>query len=189
MNTTNHNRDKKQIEVCQIVCMTSSGVIGSNGQLPWHIPEDLAKFKGITMGSCLIMGRKTWQSLPGILPGRAHVIMSRSALSLPNHQQLALANTVKSALEIAKKLTSNQRVFVIGGSEIYQLLLPWSQKVYVTEINDNIAGDTFYPIAALDQFRLLEKKPITLALTSPKNNDSHHPPDRVVSGYDKLFIR
>jgi dihydrofolate reductase len=123
-----------------IVAMSTNRVIGSNNQLPWHLSADLKRFKSITMGKPIVMGRKTWQSLGKPLPGRDNVVLSRSRLFKANG--CFVFNSLQNVLE---SYASEKEIMIIGGSAIYQLALPMTQKLYVTEINKHYDGDTYFP--------------------------------------------
>ena len=129
-----------QIEM--IVAVAENGVIGHDGKMPWRLSTDLKRFKKITMGLPIIMGRHTWESLPGVLPGRLNVIITRSKFDLPDG---AIAvNSPEAALEVSKE-TGSQRVMIIGGGEIYKLGFAYVDKLYITEIYANIDGNTYFP--------------------------------------------
>jgi dihydrofolate reductase len=120
-----------------VVARAQNGVIGRDGKLPWHIPADLKRFKALTMGSVMVMGRKTFESLPGLLPGRRHIVLTRdSGWSMPGAE---VAHSVEGAIERAQ----GERVSVIGGAEIFELLLPLADRIELTEVLAEIAGDTF----------------------------------------------
>lgn len=122
------------------VAVASNGVIGRNGQLPWHLPEDLKHFKRITLGHPIIMGRRTWESLPGALPGRDNIVVSsRSGYEAPGA-------AVASSLEGAIALCAGEAVaFVIGGSRLFEESLPIAAGLVMTEIHRDYEGDTWFP--------------------------------------------
>ena len=122
-----------------IVARADNNVIGHEGRLPWHLPEDLRQFKITTMGAPMIMGRKTFQSLPGLLPGREHIVLT--------HDQGWKARGAKVAhsREEALALAAGDRVSVIGGAEIYALFLPIAERIHLTEVHVAPEGDTFFP--------------------------------------------
>lgn len=125
------------MSITLIVARASNGVIGKDGGLPWHIPADLKRFKALTMGSVLMMGRKTFASLPGVLPGRRHIVLTRDPdWSAPG---VAVAHTVEQALAIA----GNEPVSVIGGAEILRIFAPLADRIELTEVLAEIDGDTF----------------------------------------------
>lgn len=135
-----------------IYARARNGVIGINGALPWHLPEDLTHFKKLTMGCPVIMGRKTWDSLPPKfrpLPGRTNVVITRQVDWQENG---ALpANNMLEALSICEHMSiildpSPDQVWVIGGAQIYAQALPFAKRVVVTEIDADFQGDAFAPI-------------------------------------------
>jgi dihydrofolate reductase len=120
-----------------------NGVIGRNGNMPWHLPEDMAHFKGTTMGCPVIMGRKTWDSIPPKfrpLPGRRNIVLTRAK----NWSQIGaeVSNTLHEALQ---KCEQSEIVWVIGGAEIYAQALPLAHNAEVTEIDAEIDGDAYAP--------------------------------------------
>ncbi|MBG6214664.1 MAG: dihydrofolate reductase [Cryobacterium sp.] len=124
-----------------IWAQTLGGVIGANGLMPWHLPEDLAHFRSVTHGGAVIMGRRTWDSLPERyrpLPGRQNVVVTRQ------RDWAAEGASVAHSLEDALSQTEGP-VWVIGGAEIYRLALPYADILEVTEIDAVITGDTFAP--------------------------------------------
>jgi dihydrofolate reductase len=127
-----------------IFARSRNGVIGKNNQLPWHLPEDLAHFKQITSGHPVIMGRKTWDSLPPRfrpLPGRLNIVITRQ-----NHWRAEGAQTAHSLKDALDALLPNQQAWVIGGAEIYQQALPLACRAEVTELDLEVSdGDVFAP--------------------------------------------
>ena len=122
-----------------IVARAQNGVIGRAGKLPWHIPADLKRFKALTMGSVMVMGRRTFDSLPGLLPGRRHVVLTRDrGWSVEGAE---VAHDVDEALRLAR----GERVSVIGGAEIFGLFLPLADRIELTEVLADIPGDTTMP--------------------------------------------
>jgi dihydrofolate reductase len=143
--------------VSAIAAMASNRVIGREGDLPWRIPEDFRFFKEKTKGHIMIMGRKTFESLPGLLPGRLHIIVTRQAEYQPKglnedelHQALVVAS-VEEAVGAAEAMLTDEdkewgdEVFVIGGGEIYQLAMDFTDRIYLTEIDAEVDGDTIFP--------------------------------------------
>jgi dihydrofolate reductase len=121
-----------------IVAMTENRVIGNAGTIPWHLPEDFKFFKATTMGHAILMGRKTYESIGKPLPGRENIVLSRT---MPETSGV----TVLNSLDELKEPTDGRDLFVIGGEEIYQLLLPKVQELYVTKVPRVIEGDTRFP--------------------------------------------
>lgn len=123
-------------EIILVLARAANNVIGADGALPWHIPADLRHFKQITKGRPMIMGRKTFDSLPGILPGRRHIVLTRDR----NWEEDG-AEPVHS-LEEALRVANGPHVCVIGGGEIYRLFLSVANRIELTEIGLNPEGDT-----------------------------------------------
>lgn len=123
-----------------VAALARNGVIGAQGKLPWHLPEDLQHFKRLTLGHPVIMGRRTWESLGRPLPGRENVVISRR----PGYA--AAGASVASSLQAAIALCAGEPVaFVIGGAEIYAAALPLADGLVMTEIDRDYAGDTRFP--------------------------------------------
>ena len=123
-----------------VAAVASNGIIGANGALPWRLPEDLQHFKRITMGHPVIMGRKTWESLAGPLPGRDNIVVTRTA------GYEAPGASVASSLEAALALCLGEPVaFVIGGSSLFAESLPLAAGLVMTEIYKDFEGDTWFP--------------------------------------------
>ena len=120
-----------------IVARAANGVIGDAGTLPWHIPEDLKRFKALTMGKPMIMGRKTFESLPGLLPGRRHIVLTRGEWTAKGAE---VAHDAHSALAVA-----GANAFVIGGAEIFALFEPHADRLELTEVHASPEGDTVMP--------------------------------------------
>lgn len=124
-----------------VVAVSRNGTIGRNGGLPWHISTDLKRFKAITMGKPLIMGRKTWESLPKKpLPGRPNIVITRQK----NYRAegARVVPDIPSALAAAGQV---EEVCVIGGGEIFDMFLPQTDRIYLTEVDLEVEGDTFFP--------------------------------------------
>ncbi len=125
-----------------IVAKAENNVIGKNNELIWHIPEDLKRFKELTTGHVIIMGRKTFESLGRVLPNRKHVILTQNRNYKIEESNVEIVYSVE---ELKKYIDNDEENFVIGGGMIYQLLLPFTQKMYITEIHKNYDGDTTFP--------------------------------------------
>ena len=125
--------------VTLIVARASNGVIGRDGSLPWRISADLKRFKTLTMGSAMIMGRRTFDSLPGVLPGRRHIVLTRDQDW--SAEGAEVAHSVEEALALAGEVP----VSIIGGAEIFELFLPLSDRIELTEVLGDVHGDTIMP--------------------------------------------
>jgi dihydrofolate reductase len=124
-------------QVTAILARAANGAIGRGGALPWRIPADLQRFKRLTMGRPMIMGRKTFESLPGLLPGRRHIVLTRSRGWRAKGAEVA--HDVNEALDLSR----NTDVTVIGGAEVYRLMLPHTTRIELTEVHAEVPGDTF----------------------------------------------
>ncbi len=132
-----------------IVAVANNHVIGINNTLPWHLPEDLKRFRALTTGHHIIMGRKTYESLGRLLPGRTTVIVTR------NKDYKLEGALVAHSLQAALYLCLNDvEAFVIGGAELYQDGLKLANKLYITEVDLEVTGDAFFP--AIDMQEWLE---------------------------------
>ncbi|MEI2635502.1 MAG: dihydrofolate reductase [Methylotenera sp.] len=136
-----------------IVAMASNRVIGINNTLPWRLPEDLKRFKALTMGHHIIMGRKTYESLGRLLPGRTTVIVTRNkAYSV---EGALIANSLEAAIDLSK---GDDEPFLIGGAELYQVGLKLATRLYITQVHAEFAGDAFFADIDLTHWQLSEKK-------------------------------
>lgn len=135
-----------------IVAIANDNVIGKDNKLIWHISEDLKRFKRITNGHKMIMGRKTFQSLPGVLPNREHIIITRDTNFSVDSEQVSICHDLDSLIE--KYKNSKEEVLIIGGAEIYTQFLPHADKLYLTRINHDFNGDTHFPKINHDDFEV-----------------------------------
>jgi dihydrofolate reductase len=123
-----------------VVATDERGAIGRDGRLPWHLPDDLRRFKALTMGKPIVMGRKTWESIGRPLPGRQNIVVTRQ----PGFQ--AAGATIVSSLEDALAAAANAaEICVIGGAEVYRLALPHAQLIYLTRVHAMVEADTYFP--------------------------------------------
>ena len=131
-------------EIYLVAAVAANGVIGAEGAMPWHIPADLRRFKSLTMGHNglgwpMVMGRKTFDSLPGLLPGRRHIVLTRDTAWQAEGAEVA--HSLPEALHLANA----PHIAVIGGAEIYALALPLAGRIELTEVRAEIPGDTHMP--------------------------------------------
>lgn len=131
-----------------IVALAKNRVIGKNNSLPWHLPEDLKRFRALTTGHHIIMGRKTYESLGRLLPNRTTVIVTRNA-----DYQVAGALIAHSLDEAMALCHGDDEAFLIGGAELYQMGLHMADKMYVTELDLAVAGDAYFPEFDLSQWQ------------------------------------
>ncbi|MEQ1721527.1 MAG: dihydrofolate reductase [Nitrosomonas sp.] len=139
-----------------LVAMSKNRVIGKNNQLPWHLPEDLKHFKALTMGHPIIMGRKTYESIGKVLPGRTNIIVTRQKnYVIPS---AIVVDSIQSAFAAGlKENSAKNEAFVIGGEEIFHQALTFSQRIYLTEIQKTFDGDTFFPALNSQEWREAER--------------------------------
>jgi dihydrofolate reductase len=136
-----------------VAAVAANGIIGANGKLPWHLPEDLKHFKRVTLGHPVIMGRKTWESLKGPLPGRENIVITRQA----GYQASGAA--VASSLDAALALCAGESVAcVIGGEQIFEEALPLAAGLIMTEIKQDFAGDARFPDYDRSQWREAQRE-------------------------------
>ncbi len=123
-----------------IAAAAENRVIGINNQMPWHLPADLRHFKALTVGKPIIMGRKTWESLPGLLPDRPHIVVTRR----PDYRAKGcqVAHSMDAALAAAGDV---HEVMIVGGATLYGAMLPQADRIYLTLVETTVAGDTFFP--------------------------------------------
>ena len=126
-----------------IVARAENGVIGRAGKLPGHLPADLKRFKALTMGKPMIMGRKTFESLPGLLPGRRHIVLTRDTGW--SAEGAEVAHNVDAALALA-----GEDAFVIGGAEMFELFVNVAERLECTVIHEQFGGDTFFHVDQAD---------------------------------------
>ena len=126
--------DKSRITI--VIARAGNGVIGRDGKLPWHISADLKRFKALTMGSAMIMGRKTFESLPGLLPGRRHIVLTRD----PDWR--AEGAEIAHSADEAMRLAGGEPVAVIGGAHVFTEFLPLADRIELTEVLEEVQGDT-----------------------------------------------
>jgi dihydrofolate reductase len=133
-------------KIALIVARARNGVIGRDGGLPWKLKADLRQFKEVTLGKPVVMGRKTWESLPFPLPGRANLVLSRD----PSFRPLGAETSTSFEALLARAGTLAGRsgaaeIMVIGGEALFDLALPIAERIYLTEVDAEVAGDVFFP--------------------------------------------
>ncbi len=138
-----------------IVAIANNNVIGKDNKLIWHLPEDLKRFKKITTGHTIIMGRKTFESLGRVLPNRKHVILCNDMeLNIDNENVIVLED-----ISLLKEyIDSEEENFVIGGATIYKLLLPFAQKMYITKIDEDFVGDVYFPKINEEEWKIIQEE-------------------------------
>lgn len=136
------------LDLTLVAAVAENGVIGADGEMPWHYPRDLEHFRSTTMGSPVIMGRKTFENvrekMGGPLDGRSNVVMS-STLDEQPESNVVIARSLSAALDRAAELASDGVAYVIGGADVYEQTLPLASRMILTEIPERPAGDTTFP--------------------------------------------
>ena len=148
--------------VSLIVAMDAAGVIGRDNSLPWHLPEDLKRFKSLTMGKPILMGRRTFESIGKPLPGRKNLVLTRMAGW--TQAGVTAVHSLEEALDAAGFAAE---LVVIGGAEVFALALPFARRIYLTEVHAQIAGDRRFPPFDRSQWRETER--------STRAPDERHP--------------
>jgi dihydrofolate reductase len=148
--------------ISMVVAMGENRVIGRDGGLPWHIPDDLKLFKKITMGKPIIMGRKTWESLGRPLPGRPHVVITRDR----NYEAAGarVVHDLDHALYVSHGMAvalEEEEIMIIGGAEIYGLAIAKADRLYLTEVALSPCGDAFFPYFDVDQWPVISRTTYT----------------------------
>jgi dihydrofolate reductase len=133
------------------VARASNGVIGRANSLPWHLPADLQRFKKTTMGKPILMGRRTYDSIGRALPGRLNLVLTRDpAWQAPG---VIAVHSLAEAFEAARDATE---IFVIGGADLFQLVMPLADRIYLTDVHADVPGDTVFPAPAANEWREIE---------------------------------
>jgi dihydrofolate reductase len=133
-----------RMRVSIIAAVAQNGVIGRDGKLPWHLSADLQRFKRLTMGHTIIMGRRTWESIGRPLPGRRMVVVTRQPNYKINFPDVVTANTLDDALKIAKA-ACDVEAFIVGGAQLYDEALHRADRLYLTRVLTQVEGDTYFP--------------------------------------------
>ena len=159
-----------------IVAMAKNRVIGADGKIPWRLPNELQLFKSVTMGHHIIMGRKTWESIGRLLPGRTTVIVTRQKdYAVPG---ALIAHTLDAAIALC---AGDEEIFVIGGGELYRLALPLADRIYLTVVDAEPAGDTRMPDFDPAQWKIAD--------TRQFSKDERHAHDYRFEVHDRVAIR
>ena len=143
------------MKVSMIVAASANNVIGADGGLPWRLSEDLRRFKEITMGKPMIMGRLTYETIGKALPGRRSIVLTRRADYQPAGVDVVF--TPEAALQLAGDV---DEVMIIGGGKVYEKFLPMSERIYLTRVHAEVKGDTFFPEIREDEWRIVSSQPL-----------------------------
>ncbi len=148
--TTMERGNNPQISI--IAAMAENRVIGRDNALPWRLPADLQHFKALTVGKPIVMGRKTWESLPGLLPDRIHIVITSDTGYRADG--CIVVNSLQAALAAAG---DSPEIMVVGGALIYQQALPLAKRIYLTLVHAAVEGDTLFPELGMDEWHELER--------------------------------
>lgn len=157
-----------------LVAMDRNRVIGYNNDLPWHLPNDLKFFKEKTIGHTIIMGRKTFESIGRILPKRKHIVLTKSDERFPS--EVEVIRDIETVYQMNKK-NEDEELFVIGGGDIFEQVLPLADRMYITKIEETFQGDTFFPKFSTEEWELVSKEKGT--------KDEKNPYDYYFLQYDR----
>jgi dihydrofolate reductase len=155
--------------IALVAALGRNGVIGAGGTMPWHLPADLKHFRRLTRGHVVVMGRKTFESIGGALKGRTNLVLTRA---------LTFSAAGCEVLHAIEPILQEERpVFIIGGAELYREFLPHADRLYLTRIDAEFAGDTFFPAFDSAQWRLVAAE--------PREQDEKNPYDLVFETYER----
>ncbi len=143
-----------RMKISVIVARTLNKVIGKDNAMLWHLPVDLAWFRENTLGKPVIMGRKTYESIGRLLPKRPNIILSRSGFAIDGAYS---ATSLEQAVELAKNFANSDEIMILGGGELFKQAMPFADKLYLTEIQANIEGDTFFEFDETQWQQVAEK--------------------------------
>lgn len=146
--------DESPPRLAVIVAMAANRVIGKEGTLPWHLPEDLKHFKRVTTGHAVIMGRRTYESIGHPLPKRRNIVVTRNESAA--FSGCETASSLDEAIEMAR--ATDDCPFVIGGASLYEDALPRATELHITAIDREVEGDTYFPAQELSDFELIESR-------------------------------
>ena len=138
-----------------IVAKAKNNIIGKDNALIWHLPEDLKRFKKLTTGHTIIMGRKTFESLGRVLPNRQHIILCNDAQMDINNKNVEILEDISM---LDKYVKDSEEHFVIGGATMYRLLMPMCSKMYITEIDRDFEGDVSFPEINLNEWKVTKRE-------------------------------
>lgn len=157
------------MRISLIVAVASNSVIGSNNTLPWHLSDDLKRFKALTMGHPIIMGRKTFDSIGRALPGRTSIVITRRH-DAPLADGVLRATSFDEAIALARTAPGSDEAFVIGGGEVYALALPHAHHLHLTRVHAEVTGDTLFPPIDMREWREMHHESIS---AGGKNDHAH----------------
>lgn len=160
--------DDSTVPVALIAARARNGCIGRNGKLPWKLPGDLPYFRRCTWGKPVIMGRKTWESLPGPLAGRTNIVVTRQSDYAASGAKVV--GSLEAGIGLAQSVAlieAATEIMVMGGGEIYAQALVFADRLYLTEVHDDIKGDAFFPAVDLSDYKQLAREDFYAAGDNP----------------------
>jgi dihydrofolate reductase len=140
-----------------IAAINDNYVIGKENKMLWNIQSDLKRFKNLTTGKTIVMGRKTFESLPGILPNRKHIVITKNKDYSIESKDVII---IKDISEIIKLKNLSEEIFIIGGGEIYLQFLPFCRRLYITKVRDRQKGDAYFPKFNMNEYKVIEKQTV-----------------------------
>ena len=143
------------MRISLIVAMDKNNLIGSSNQIPWHIPGELKRFRNITMGKPIVMGRKTHESIGKPLDGRVNIVLTKN-----ENLRFDGVKCFSKLEDILSNLKNEKEVFIIGGSQIYEITLPLANRLYITIIDKEYSGDTWFPKIDFSEWKITEKNKV-----------------------------
>ncbi len=140
-----------------VVAVSKNKVIGNDEGLPWHLTNDMKFFRQITLtgSKTMIMGRKTFESLPKVLPGRKHIVLTQNKDYKVDDENVQI---IHSKDDLMPYVNSDEEYFIIGGAEVFEVMFPYTKRMYITEIHEDFEGDTFFPDYNQSEWKVKEKK-------------------------------
>ncbi|WP_142416502.1 dihydrofolate reductase [Bartonella massiliensis] len=163
------------ISICLIAAVAENGVIGHEGTMPWHLSTDLQRFKALTLGKPIIMGRKTWDSIGRPLLGRTNIVITRDRTF--SAEGAVVVHSLSQACSLAKSVAAQndvEEIFIIGGGEIFQQGFSLADKIFLTKVLASIEGDSFFPVFDKEKWTIVQTQDI------PKGDKDSHPTHFVV---------
>ncbi len=152
--------EKDNLSLSIVVAASDNGVIGREGELPWRMPADLQRFKRLTMGHCLIMGRKTYESIGRPLPGRVSIVLSRSPDWSPNAEGVLVAQCLDEAIRLAADAPDMDcsEAYIVGGGEVYRQAMTHADRIHLTRVHTTLEGDAYFPEIDPNKWELAESE-------------------------------
>lgn len=142
------------MKIVLIAALSKNGVIGREGALPWRLPDDLARFKALTLGKPIVMGRKTYESIGRPLPKRVNLVLSRSATAI---EGCIVVRSAPDAIKKARELSADE-LFVIGGEAVYAAFLPYADRLELTHVEAEVEGDAKFPCLDLEEWQVTHEQ-------------------------------